>query len=98
MLRAGRTSFERHWRVDNCYMAVYTYLGPEQFWHTSRMLNDNDFHLRLIKGTTGSLTVALLIFISTLGWRKQCIYKYADLVDVALGALARGSFCFGTSC
>ena len=72
---------------DNCYMAVYTYLGPEQFWHTSRMLNDNDFHLRLIKGTTGSLTVALLIFISTLGWRKQMPMKYAIWLNVALGSV-----------
>ena len=56
---------------DNCYMALYTALGPEQFWHTSRVFNDADFHLRLVKGTTGSLTVALLIFISTLGWRRQ---------------------------
>jgi hypothetical protein len=48
---------------DNCYMALYTVLGPEQFWHTSQTFNDADFHLRMVKGTTGSLTVALLIFM-----------------------------------
>ena len=72
---------------DNCYMAVYTYLGPEQFWHTSQLFNDSDFHLRLVKGTTGSLTVALLIFISTLGWRKQMPMKYAIWLNVALGSV-----------
>ena len=72
---------------DNCYMAVYTYLGPEQFWHTSQAFNDSDFHLRLVKGTTGSLTVALLIFISTLGWRKQMPMKYAIWLNVALGSV-----------
>lgn len=72
---------------DNCYMGLYTLLGPEQFWHTSQMFNDSDFHLRLIKGTTGSLTVALLIFISTLGWRKQMPMKYAIWLNVILGSV-----------
>lgn len=72
---------------DNCYMALYTLLGPEQFWHTSQAFNDSDFHLRLIKGTTGSLTVALLIFISTLGWRKQMPMKYAIWLNVILGSV-----------
>ena len=72
---------------DNCYMGLYTLLGPEQFWHTSQVFNDSDFHLRLIKGTTGSLTVALLIFISTLGWRKQMPMKYAIWLNVILGSV-----------
>ena len=72
---------------DNCYMALYTLLGPEQFWHTSQAFNDSDFHLRLVKGTTGSLTVALLIFISTLGWRKQMPMKYAIWLNVVLGSV-----------
>jgi len=72
---------------DNCYMGLYTLLGPEQFWHTSQIFNDSDFHLRLIKGTTGSLTVALLIFISTLGWRKQMPMKYAIWLNVILGSV-----------
>jgi len=72
---------------DNCYMALYTLLGPEQFWHTSQVFNDSDFHLRLVKGTTGSLTVALLIFISTLGWRKQMPMKYAIWLNVVLGSV-----------
>ena len=72
---------------DNCYMALYTLLGPEQFWHTSQAFNDSDFHLRLVKGTTGSLTVALLIFISTLGWRKQMPMKYAVWLNVVLGSV-----------
>ena len=72
---------------DNCYMALYTMLGPEQFWHTSQAFNDSDFHLRLVKGTTGSLTVALLIFISTLGWRKQMPMKYAIWLNVVLGSV-----------
>ena len=38
---------------DNCYMALYTLLGPEQFWHTSQAFNDSDFHLRLVKGYDG---------------------------------------------
>lgn len=72
---------------DNCYMALYTALGPEQFWHTSRAFNDADFHLRLVKGTTGSLTVALLIFISTLGWRKQMSMDLAIWLNVILGSV-----------
>ena len=72
---------------DNCYMALYTALGPEQFWHTSQMFNDADFHLRLVKGTTGSLTVALLIFISTLGWRRQMSMDLAIWLNVILGSV-----------
>ena len=72
---------------DNCYMALYTALGPEAFWHTSRVFNDSDFHLRLVKGTTGSLTVALLIFISTLGWRKQMSMDLAIWLNVILGSV-----------
>jgi len=72
---------------DNCYMALYTALGPEQFWHTSRTFDDADFHLRLVKGTTGSLTIALLIFISTLGWRKQMPMKVAVWLNVVLGSV-----------
>ncbi len=72
---------------DNCYMALYTALGPEQFWHTSRVFNDADFHLRLVKGTTGSLTVALLIFISTLGWRRQMSMDVAIWLNVILGSV-----------
>ena len=72
---------------DNCYMALYTILGPEQFWHTSQAFNDADFHLRMVKGTTGSLTVALLIFISTLGWRKQMSMDLAIWLNVILGSV-----------
>ena len=72
---------------DNCYMALYTVLGPEQFWHTSQAFNDADFHLRMVKGTTGSLTVALLIFISTLGWRKQMSMDLAIWLNVILGSV-----------
>lgn len=72
---------------DNCYMALYTALGPEQFWHTSAVFNDADFHLRLVKGTTGSLTVALLIFISTLGWRRQMSMDLAIWLNVILGSV-----------
>ena len=72
---------------DNCYMALYTALGPEQFWHTSQAFNDADFHLRMVKGTTGSLTVALLIFISTLGWRKQMSMDLAIWLNVILGSV-----------
>ena len=72
---------------DNAYMALYTALGPEQFWHTSQAFNDADFHLRLVKGTTGSLTVALLIFISTLGWRKQMSMDLAIWLNVILGSV-----------
>jgi hypothetical protein len=72
---------------DNCYMALYTILGPEQFWHTSQAFNDADFHLRMVKGTTGSLTVALLIFISTLGWRKQLSMELAIWLNVILGSV-----------
>ena len=72
---------------DNCYMAMYTALGPEQFWHTSQAFNDADFHLRMVKGTTGSLTVALLIFISTLGWRKQMSMDLAIWLNVILGSV-----------
>jgi len=61
-------------------------LYPEAFWHTSQMFNDDDFHLRLIKGTTGSLTIALLIFISTLGWRKQMSMDLAIWLNVILGS------------
>jgi len=72
---------------DNAYMALYTALGPEQFWHTSQAFNDADFHLRLVKGTTGSLTVALLIFISTLGWRRQMPMNLAIWLNVILGSV-----------
>ena len=72
---------------DNAYMALYTALGPEQFWHTSQTFNDADFHLRLVKGTTGSLTVALLIFISTLGWRRQMSMDLAIWLNVILGSV-----------
>ena len=37
---------------DNCYMALYTALGPA-VWHTSRVFNDADFYLRLVKGPQG---------------------------------------------
>jgi hypothetical protein len=67
--------------------ALYTALGPEQFWHTSQTFNDADFHLRLVKGTTGSLTIALLIFISTLGWRKQMPMNVAIWLNVILGSM-----------
>ena len=40
-----------------------------------------------VKGTTGSLTVALLIFISTLGWRKQMSMDLAIWLNVILGSV-----------
>ena len=31
---------------DNAYMALFTFLGPEAFWHVSQAFNPNDYHLR----------------------------------------------------
>jgi len=72
---------------DNAYMALFTFLGPDAFWHVSRMFNPNDYHLRMIKPAAGSLTVSVLVFLSTLAFRRVVPWRVIIWLNVVLGSI-----------